>query len=105
MAEGGSQDKLERPLVFCPELGLTIEQLRDGFTLDSLWQVLPPETNKKSLQIDWNYSIIQMFAYINKYTFFLGKYVSSLLCIGSYEIYVVWCSNISNEIFSKENNP
>ena len=52
LAEGGSQDKLERPLVFCPELGLTIEQLRDGFTLDSLWQVLPPETNKKSLQMD-----------------------------------------------------
>ena len=48
LAEGGNQDKLERPLVFSPELGLTIEQLRDGFTLDSLWQVLPPETSKKS---------------------------------------------------------
>ena len=28
LAEGGSQDKIERELVFCPELGLSIEKLR-----------------------------------------------------------------------------
>lgn len=52
LAEGsGSQDH-NRPLVFSPELGLCIEKLRDGFTLESLWQVLPPEPTKKSQNYD-----------------------------------------------------
>ncbi len=49
LAEGeAANNKEERPIVFCPELGLSIEQIRDGFTLDSLWQVLPPEPAKRS---------------------------------------------------------
>ena len=38
---------LHREIVFSPELGLAIEKLKDGFTLDSLWQVLPPEDPTK----------------------------------------------------------
>lgn len=32
----------ERPPVYCPQLGLAIETLKEGFTLASLWQVIPP---------------------------------------------------------------
>ena len=52
LAEGEGKSKEDRPIVFCPELGLSIEQIREGFTLDSLWQVLPPEPAKKS-HFDW----------------------------------------------------
>ena len=38
-----------REIVFCPELGVAMEKIKDGFTLESLWSVLPPETNKKNL--------------------------------------------------------
>ena len=42
---------LDRALqvVFCRELGVAIEKIKDGFTLESLWSVLPPEPNKKAL--------------------------------------------------------
>ena len=49
VAEGGHEGK-DRPPVYCPELGLAIEQLKDGYTLESLWQILPPETSKKNLE-------------------------------------------------------
>ena len=49
VAEGGHEGR-DRPPVYCPELGLAIEQLKDGYTLDSLWQILPPETSKKNLE-------------------------------------------------------
>uniref|UniRef100_A0A1B6DL88 BBSome complex member BBS5 PH domain-containing protein n=2 Tax=Clastoptera arizonana TaxID=38151 RepID=A0A1B6DL88_9HEMI len=39
----------ERPPVYCPELGLAIESLKEGFTLASLWQVIPPPTNPSTL--------------------------------------------------------
>ena len=48
LADGLQQDS-DRPIVFSPELGICIEQIKDGFSLESLWQVLPPETTKKSL--------------------------------------------------------
>eukprot|EP00201_Polytomella_parva_P021614 CAMPEP_0175046606 /NCGR_PEP_ID=MMETSP0052_2-20121109/5125_1 /TAXON_ID=51329 ORGANISM="Polytomella parva, Strain SAG 63-3" /NCGR_SAMPLE_ID=MMETSP0052_2 /ASSEMBLY_ACC=CAM_ASM_000194 /LENGTH=123 /DNA_ID=CAMNT_0016310373 /DNA_START=784 /DNA_END=1155 /DNA_ORIENTATION=+ len=31
---------MDRDPVFCPELGLAIEQLREGTTIDQLWSVL-----------------------------------------------------------------
>ena len=37
-----------REIVFCKELGVAMEKIKDGFTLESLWSVLPPELNKKS---------------------------------------------------------
>ncbi|XP_023348121.1 LOW QUALITY PROTEIN: Bardet-Biedl syndrome 5 protein homolog [Eurytemora carolleeae] len=46
LAEGSQKD---REVVFSRELGLAIEKLKDGFTLESLWSVLPPEPNKKHL--------------------------------------------------------
>ena len=49
VAEGGHEGR-DRPPVYCPELGLAIEQLKDGYTLDSLWQILPPEPSKKNLE-------------------------------------------------------
>ena len=39
----------ELQVVFCRELGVAIEKIKDGFTLESLWSVLPPEPNKKAL--------------------------------------------------------
>ena len=45
----GAQGDTDRPIVFSPELGICIEQIKDGFSLESLWQVLPPETTRKSL--------------------------------------------------------
>jgi Bardet-Biedl syndrome 5 protein len=30
--------------VYCPELGLAVEKLSDGYTMQSLWEVLPPQT-------------------------------------------------------------
>ena len=45
LADGAQGD---RPIVFSPELGICIEQIKEGFSLEGLWQVLPPETNKKS---------------------------------------------------------
>ena len=45
----GIQSETDRPIVFSPELGICIEQIKDGFSLDSLWQVLPPENTKKSI--------------------------------------------------------
>ncbi len=38
---------LIREIVHSPELGLAIEKLKDGFTLEGLWQVLPPEAGKR----------------------------------------------------------
>ena len=48
VADGGMDDQ-RRPPVYCPELGLCIEKLKDGFTLESLWQILPPEASKRNL--------------------------------------------------------
>jgi hypothetical protein len=42
-------DSRNRPPVYCPELGLCIEKIKDGFTLESLWQILPPESAKRNL--------------------------------------------------------
>lgn len=36
----GNHEKDREP-VYSPELGLAIEKLRDGFTLQSLWEVIP----------------------------------------------------------------
>ena len=49
VAEGGDDGEARRP-VFCPEFGLSIEELKDGYTLESLWQILPPDPNKKLLE-------------------------------------------------------
>lgn len=46
LAEGPQRD---REVVFCRELGVAIEKIKPGFTLESLWSVLPPEPNKKAL--------------------------------------------------------
>ena len=48
VADGG-HEHCDRPPVYCPELGLSIEKLKEGYTLDSLWQILPPEPSKKNL--------------------------------------------------------
>ena len=48
LADGGMEGRDREP-VYCPELGLCIERLKDGFTLESLWQVLPPSDSKKNL--------------------------------------------------------
>ena len=45
-AEGQQKD---REIVFCRELGVAMEKIKEGFTLESLWSVLPPEPNKKAL--------------------------------------------------------
>lgn len=34
-------DQPQQPPVFCPELGLAVEHLKEGFTIQSLWEVLP----------------------------------------------------------------
>jgi Bardet-Biedl syndrome 5 protein len=36
-----SGHKKDREPVYSPELGLAIEKLKDGFTIQSLWEVLP----------------------------------------------------------------
>jgi Bardet-Biedl syndrome 5 protein len=36
-----SGHKKDREPVYSPELGLAIEKLKDGFTVQSLWEVLP----------------------------------------------------------------
>lgn len=46
LAEGPQK---ESEIVFCRELGIAMEKIKDGFTLESLWSVLPPEPNKKAL--------------------------------------------------------
>ena len=46
LAEGPQKD---REIVFCRELGVAMEKIKPGFTLESLWSVLPPEPNKKAL--------------------------------------------------------
>jgi len=46
LAEGPQRD---REVVFCRELGVAMEKIKDGFTLEGLWSVLPPEPNKKAL--------------------------------------------------------
>lgn len=38
-ADGGLED--ERQIVYAEELGLAIESLKDGYTLKSLWEVIP----------------------------------------------------------------
>lgn len=35
----GNKDK-DRDPVFCEELGLAVEKIKDGFTLNGLWDVL-----------------------------------------------------------------
>ena len=47
LADGGGERGAE--VVFCRELGVAMEKIKDGFTLESLWSVLPPEPNKKAL--------------------------------------------------------
>lgn len=44
LAEGGLEGEDREP-VYCPELGLSIERIKDGFSLESLWQVLPSDQN------------------------------------------------------------
>ncbi|KAI1305892.1 Bardet-Biedl syndrome 5 -like protein [Halotydeus destructor] len=39
IASGSSANSLP---VYCPELGLAIEKIKDGFTIESLWNVIPP---------------------------------------------------------------
>ena len=46
LAEAAEED---REIVFCKELGVAMEKIKDGFTLESLWSVPPPELNKKSV--------------------------------------------------------
>lgn len=46
LADGGMEGRDREP-VYSPELGLCIEKLKDGFTLESLWQVLPPSSDSK----------------------------------------------------------
>ena len=45
----GSGPRPDSEIVFCRELGVAMEKIKDGFTLESLWSVLPPEPNKKAL--------------------------------------------------------
>ena len=48
LADGSSaKDDELRPIVYSPELGICIEQVKDGFSLETLWQVLPPENSKR----------------------------------------------------------
>ena len=47
LADG--QQRKDSEIVFCRELGVAMEKIKDGFTLESLWSVLPPEPNKKAL--------------------------------------------------------
>lgn len=42
LADGG-HDR-DREVVLSPELGLAVEKLPEGFTLASLWEVLPPSS-------------------------------------------------------------
>ena len=49
VAEGGDDGEARRP-VYCPEFGLSIEELKEGYTLESLWQILPPDPSKKLLE-------------------------------------------------------
>ena len=46
LAEAAQED---REIVFCKELGVAMEKIKDGFTLESLWSVLPAELNKKAV--------------------------------------------------------
>lgn len=46
---GGGGEQRGAEVVFCRELGVAMEKIKDGFTLESLWSVLPPEPNKKAL--------------------------------------------------------
>lgn len=34
------QEHINRPPIYCPDLGLAVEQFPEGFTLQSLWEVL-----------------------------------------------------------------
>ena len=47
LADGGSHQ--DREVVFCRELGVAIEKIKEGFTLESLWSILPPEQNKTTI--------------------------------------------------------
>lgn len=33
--------KTDRPPIYCAELGLAVESLKDGYTLNKLWEVIP----------------------------------------------------------------
>lgn len=35
-------DPTPRPPVYCSDLGLAVEELKEGFTMEELWEVLPP---------------------------------------------------------------
>jgi len=39
----------DREIVFNRDLGLAMESLKDGFTLENLWSILPNENSKKHL--------------------------------------------------------
>ena len=34
-------ESMLRPPVYCPDLGLAVEELKEGFTMQDLWEVLP----------------------------------------------------------------
>ena len=40
LAHTHSLQNVDREPVFCPELGLAVERMRDGFTVEHLWNVL-----------------------------------------------------------------
>ena len=40
LADGATQNTITKDPVFSPELGLAIEPLKPGYTLESLWKVL-----------------------------------------------------------------
>ena len=37
----GTKTKDSEP-VYCPELGMAVEKLKDGFTIQGLWEVIDP---------------------------------------------------------------
>lgn len=41
----GKHEEGDRPPQYCPELGLAVEALKEGFTLASLWEVIPSPSN------------------------------------------------------------
>ena len=46
-ADGGSKTA-ERKVVFSQELGLAVEELQDGFTIEKLWDIHPPQLQQSN---------------------------------------------------------
>ena len=42
LAEGESQEPKKHDWVYIPQLGLSIEKIKDGYTMESLWEVVEP---------------------------------------------------------------